>query len=98
MCLRNQGQTCFLNVVLQALYHTNEFRNCVMKISEADDKPVALALQQLFRELQIAGHSVGTEKLTKSFKWTAKYLAKQHDVQEFLRYMLNEIENLMKGE
>ncbi|XP_050425413.1 ubiquitin carboxyl-terminal hydrolase 7 isoform X1 [Adelges cooleyi] len=98
--LKNQGATCYMNSLLQALYFTNQLRKAVYKMpTESDDsnKSVALALQRVFYELQFLDKPVGTKKLTKSFGWETLDSFMQHDVQEFLRVLLDKLENKMKG-
>lgn len=97
--LKNQGATCYMNSLLQTLYFTNQLRKAVYKMpTEADDssKSVGLALQRVFHDLQFLDKPVGTKKLTKSFGWEALDSFMQHDVQEFLRVLLDKLENKMK--
>uniref|UniRef100_A0A1B0CS05 ubiquitinyl hydrolase 1 n=1 Tax=Lutzomyia longipalpis TaxID=7200 RepID=A0A1B0CS05_LUTLO len=89
-----------MNSLLQTLYFTNHLRKAVYKMpTEADDssKSVALALQRVFQELQFSDKPVGTKKLTKSFGWETLDSFMQHDVQEFLRVLLDKLESKMKG-
>ncbi len=98
--LKNQGATCYMNSLLQVLYFTNSLRRSVYKMpTEADDsaKSVGLALQRVFHDLQFLDKSVGTKKLTKSFGWETLDSFMQHDVQEFLRVLLDKLEIKMKG-
>ncbi|VEN46233.1 unnamed protein product [Callosobruchus maculatus] len=98
--LKNQGATCYMNSLLQTLYFTNQLRRAVYKMpTESDDstKSVALALQRVFHELQFSDKPVGTKKLTKSFGWETLDSFMQHDVQEFLRVLLDKLESKMKG-
>ena len=84
----------------QVLYFTNSLRKSVYKMpTEADDsaKSVGLALQRVFHDLQFNDKSVGTKKLTKSFGWETLDSFMQHDVQEFLRVLLEKLEIKMKG-
>jgi len=97
--LKNQGATCYMNSLLQVLYFTNFLRRAVYKMpTESDDsqKSVGLALQRVFYELQFMDKPVGTKKLTKSFGWEALDSFMQHDVQEFLRVLLDKLETKMK--
>lgn len=97
--LKNQGATCYMNSLLQTLYFTNQLRKAVYKMpTEADDssKSVALALQRVFHDLQFLDKPVGTKKLTKSFGWETLDSFMQHDVQEFLRVLLDKVESKMK--
>lgn len=98
--LKNQGATCYMNSLLQVLYFTNVLRKAVYKMpTEADDsaKSVGLALQRVFHDLQFNDKAVGTKKLTKSFGWETLDSFMQHDVQEFLRVLLDKLESKMKG-
>ncbi|GBP29737.1 Ubiquitin carboxyl-terminal hydrolase 7 [Eumeta japonica] len=98
--LKNQGATCYMNSLLQTLYFTNQLRKAVYKMpTESDDstRSVALALQRVFYELQFSDKPVGTKKLTKSFGWETLDSFMQHDVQEFLRVLLDKLESKMKG-
>nr|VZI34443.1 unnamed protein product [Spirometra erinaceieuropaei] len=98
--LKNQGATCYLNSVLQALYCTNCLRSAVFRMpTESDDSltSVPLALQRTFYELQTSAHAVCTEKLTRSFGWATWDSFMQHDAQELCRVLLDNIENKMKG-
>ncbi|ODN03308.1 Ubiquitin carboxyl-terminal hydrolase 7 [Orchesella cincta] len=98
--LKNQGATCYMNSLLQTLYFTNQLRKAVYKMpTESDDstKSVALALQRVFYELQTSDKPVGTKKLTRSFGWETLDSFMQHDVQEFLRVLLDKLESKMKG-
>ena len=61
------------------------------------DNSVALAMQRVFYELQFADSPVGTKKLTKSFGWDSIDSFLQHDVQEFCRVLLDNLENKMKN-
>lgn len=91
-----QGATCYMNSLLQTLYFTNQLRKAVYKMpTESDDstKSVALALQRVFYELQTSDKPVGTKKLTRSFGWETLDSFMQHDVQEFLRVLLDKLES-----
>jgi ubiquitin carboxyl-terminal hydrolase 7 len=94
--LKNQGATCYMNSLLQTLFFTNQLRKAVYKMpTESDDstKSVALALQRVFYELQTSDKPVGTKKLTRSFGWETLDSFMQHDVQEFLRVLLDKLES-----
>lgn len=98
--LLNQGATCYLNSLLQALYHTRELRRAVFELDTSADVPeqgVALELQRLFANLQTQSRAVSTQSLTKAFGWTDLQVFTQHDVQELLRELLDKLEERMKG-
>ncbi|EGD83160.1 ubiquitin carboxyl-terminal hydrolase [Salpingoeca rosetta] len=98
--LANQGATCYMNSLLQALYHTPALRRAVYTMPTANDSAdtgVALALQRVFYRLQTQDHEVSTTELTKSFGWDTRDAFMQHDVQEFSRVLMDNLEEKMKG-
>ncbi|KAL3121385.1 hypothetical protein niasHT_004969 [Heterodera trifolii] len=98
--LKNQGATCYMNSILQTLFFTNKLRKAVYQMPTEEDNPessVALAMQRVFFELQFSDSPVGTKKLTKSFGWDSIDSFLQHDVQEFCRVLLDNLESKMRN-
>jgi ubiquitin carboxyl-terminal hydrolase 7 len=98
--LKNQGATCYMNSLLQALYHTPTFRKSVYQLPTDTDVPtksIPLALQRIFYRLQYGNTGVGTKELTKSFGWTAVDSFTQHDVQELNRVLMDNLQGKMKS-
>ncbi|XP_010312501.2 ubiquitin C-terminal hydrolase 12 isoform X3 [Solanum lycopersicum] len=99
--LKNQGATCYMNSLLQTLYHISYFRKAVyhMPTTENDNPSgsIPLALQSLFYKLQYSDTSVATKELTKSFGWDSNDSFTQHDVQELNRVLCEKLEDKMKG-
>ncbi|CAN4100824.1 unnamed protein product [Withania somnifera] len=97
----NQGATCYMNSLLQTLYHIPYFRKAVYRMPTTEnDMPSAstpLALQTLFYKLQHGNKSVETKDLTKSFGWDSYDSFMQHDVQEFSRILSAKLEENMEG-
>ena len=108
----NQGATCYMNSLLQTLFFTDALRRGVFLMptvpnatdNEAtatvvldNDKNVALAIQRVFYRLQTSPAAVETQELTRSFGWGGAEAFKQHDVQEFLRVLMDNIEEKMKS-
>ncbi|KAL6527892.1 CSN-associated deubiquitinating enzyme Ubp12 [Orobanche minor] len=98
--LKNQGATCYMNSLLQTLYHIPYFRKAVYHMpTNVNDMPSAsipLALQSLFYKLQYSDNSVATKELTKSFGWDSYDAFLQHDVQELNRVLCEKLEEKMK--
>lgn len=99
--LSNQGATCYMNSMLQALYHLPAFRELIYRMDPTSDKPdqdnIPLNLQVLFARMQLAKGTCSTKNLTKSFGWGDAESFMQHDVQEFCRVLLDNLEMKMKG-
>ncbi|XP_031479045.1 ubiquitin C-terminal hydrolase 12-like isoform X1 [Nymphaea colorata] len=99
--LKNQGATCYMNSLLQTLYHIRYFRKAVYHMPTTEnDMPsgsIPLALQSLFYKLQYSDNSVATKELTKSFGWDTYDSFMQHDVQELNRVLCEKLEDKMKG-
>ncbi|KAJ8439362.1 hypothetical protein Cgig2_022499 [Carnegiea gigantea] len=98
--LKNQGATCYMNSLLQTLFHIPYFRKAVYHMPTTEnDMPSAsipLALQSLFYKLQYSDSSVATKELTKSFGWDTYDSFMQHDVQELNRVLCEKLEDKMK--
>ncbi|KAL0221664.1 hypothetical protein RCL1_001518 [Eukaryota sp. TZLM3-RCL] len=100
--LKNSGATCYLNALLQSLFHTNAFRKAVFSVpidtaSQTAEESIPYALQRLFFKLQFANKSVSTKELTKSFGWSQTDAFIQQDAQELDRVLCDKLENRMKG-
>ena len=81
--LINRGATCYMNALLQMLYHTGALRMAVYKMPTSDDpdgKSVPVALQRVFHQLQTSTTAVDTEQLTIAFGWDQYDSYVQHDV------------------
>ncbi|KAL2239260.1 UNVERIFIED_CONTAM: Ubiquitin carboxyl-terminal hydrolase 13 [Sesamum indicum] len=98
--LKNQGATCYMNSLLQMLFHIPYFRKVVYHMpTSVNDEPstsIPMALQSLFYKLQHSERSVATKDLTKSFGWDTHHAFLQHDVQEFNRVLCEKLEEKMK--
>ncbi|KAI4364030.1 hypothetical protein MLD38_020174 [Melastoma candidum] len=99
--LKNQGATCYMNSLLQTLYHIPFFRRAVYHMPTTQNGTpsgsISLALQSLFYKLQYYNTSVSTKELTKSFGWDTCDSFLQHDVQELNRVLSEKLERTMKG-
>lgn len=99
--ISNQGATCYLNSVLQALFHIPAFRSLVYQIPMTDSdktkKTMIYNLQKLFAQMENSNKAVSTRDLTISFGWTSAESFKQNDAQELLRVFLESLEKKLKN-
>ncbi|OHT01279.1 hypothetical protein TRFO_31956 [Tritrichomonas foetus] len=99
--LKNQGATCYMNSMLQALFHLPAFRKLVYEMpttgNEDAKKNIPLNLQRLFAKMQLSKTACSTKALTVSFGWDDVQTIIQHDTQEFCRVLLDNLEEKMKN-
>eukprot|EP00667_Euglena_gracilis_P000410 EG_transcript_409 len=106
--LKNQGATCYLNSLLQSLFHISALRAAIFQLpteAEVDklesDSPtkvsLPLALQRLFWQLQYCEDAQKTKELTRAFGWAAEDAWRQQDIQELNRLLCDTLEQKMKG-
>ena len=96
-----QGATCYLNSLLQTLFHIPQFRRAVYHTptEESDDPSSSLcvALKYLFYKMQHSVTPVSTKQLISSFGWGTADAFQQHDVQELELILYDKLEEKMKG-
>jgi ubiquitin carboxyl-terminal hydrolase 7 len=99
--LRNQGGTCYMNSMLQSFFCTPAFRRFVFEIPttglEDVSTSIPLSLQRLFACMQLSDQPCSTAALTRSFGWDRDQTFVQHDVLEFCRVLMDNLETKMKG-
>lgn len=99
--LENQGATCYMNSMLQSLFHLPAFRRIVYNMpttgTEDVNQSITLNLQRLFCQMQFSKTPCSTKSLTKSFGWGTAETFMQHDVEEFCRVLLDNLMTKMKG-
>ena len=101
--LQNQGATCYMNSALQSLFHIPIFRNLIFRMpttgKEDASKNIPLSLQRLFIFMQLAekNEAISTKPLTESFGWTTAETLMQHDIEEFLHLLIDNLETKLKA-
>lgn len=100
--LVNEGATCYINCLLQSLFFTNEFRSFIYGIpidTESGNESFLFWLKYIFCALQTNKlPKITTKKMIKSFSWDGINETDQQDVQEFLRLLLDRIEQAAGAE
>ncbi|EAX85897.1 Ubiquitin carboxyl-terminal hydrolase family protein [Trichomonas vaginalis G3] len=91
--LNNDGMTCYLNSLTQALFHIRGFRKIVFNI-DTEKSEIPKALASLFYNMQTSSKSCSTRRLTKSFGWNTEDLFAQQDVQELMRILLDRLDSV----
>ena len=66
--LKNQGATCHLNTVLQALYMTPEFRQGLLKLQPGELPPTGKAVCTVFAKMAHGNRTVSTKPLTSALR------------------------------
>ena len=97
-----QGATCYLNSLLQTLFHTRLFRRVVYEVptdggATDSNRNVVLALQRLFLDLQRHHGRAHTTMLTNAFGWRGAEVFTQHDVQEMNRVLCDHLSESLAG-
>lgn len=92
--LSNQGNTCYLNSILQSLFHLPYFRKAIYKMPSKSS--LILALQRLFFRLQYFHSYVKTSEVIQSLECNSLHIGSQNDIQEFLKIFQDNLEKMTK--
>lgn len=95
--LVNEGSTCYLNSVIQALFHLPSFRQTLYLMEHIERDPVISALRRLFAQLHCGTRNVKTKELTDAFGWGDDDACVQHDVHEMMQKLFDRLEMICKG-
>nr|XP_046267346.1 ubiquitin carboxyl-terminal hydrolase 2-like [Scatophagus argus] len=99
--LRNLGNTCFMNSILQCLSNTPELRDyCLRNIHRMDCRTNAALMEEFAKLTQSLWTSVNNEAISPSDfrsqiqRYAPKFVGcNQQDAQEFLRFLLDGLHN-----
>jgi ubiquitin C-terminal hydrolase len=97
--INNLGATCYLNGLLQVLFHLVWFRRSVFKIPHENElyrSSTTLGVQSVFMDLQKSSQAVDTHDLLAGFGWVSSDAFLQQDCQEMLRVLMDKLEEKMK--
>ena len=100
--LLNQGSTCYLNTVIQNLFHIPFFRNVIYQFKLSNDtnrqEKVIKSLQSLFYNLEYGNIPCNTRLLTSSLGMSNQDVMIQHDAQEFFIHFTDQLIDILKSD
>ena len=86
---KNLGATCYLNSLIQCLFHCKEFRSLILYAKEVN-APIIKEIQLLFAKLALTDRpAITTASLIESFGWNKRQSMEQHDAQEFFLILMD---------
>ncbi|KAI5185799.1 ubiquitin carboxyl-terminal hydrolase 7 [Nematocida homosporus] len=91
--LINLGSTCYLNSLMQSLFHIKGFTQALF---QQGPQPKTLEMQKLFCQLESEPLFVDTSAFANAFKLNEP-IDDQQDIQEFFKVLLDELEKEAKG-
>eukprot|EP00466_Bigelowiella_natans_P008009 jgi/Bigna1/87919/estExt_fgenesh1_pg.C_260018 len=101
--LKNQGATCYINCLVQSLFHLPRVRELIDTLPETinpkNQQPPSTshALQKVFRGLLTSPKYVSTRILTRALGFEDNDVNEQQDVHEYLGMVLSRLENEIEG-
>ena len=88
--LRNHGATCYLNSLIQCLFHDDSFVKLIMECSDNENSAIITEMKRLFgRMIMSANQAIDTEQLLLAFGWSKSQLFEQHDIHELFSVLLD---------
>jgi hypothetical protein len=88
--LRNHGATCYLNSLIQCLFHDQSFVRLILEVSDNSGSVIIKELKTLFaRMVASTNQALDTEPLLVAFGWSKSQLFEQHDIHELFSVLLD---------
>mmetsp|Transcript_10981 Transcript_10981/g.16406 ORF Transcript_10981/g.16406 Transcript_10981/m.16406 type:complete len:1907 (+) Transcript_10981:7-5727(+) len=96
--LKNQGATCYINCLVQSLFHLQRMREVVEHLHMKEkDAATSVGLKKVFHGLLLSSKSVSTRVLTRALGLQNNDVNEQQDVHEYLSMVLSRLEQEVKG-
>ena len=88
--LRNHGATCYLNSLIQCLFHDKSFVKLIFETNDNKDSLIIAELQKLFARMMLSSNqAIDTEQLLSAFGWSKSQMFEQHDIHELFSVLLD---------
>lgn len=95
--MRNLGATCYINSLIQSLFHITDFRRQLLLQDTTKNKEKTLEMQKLFYKLESEPGPVEPNAFAEAFK-LKESIDSQQDIQEFCKILLDILENESKSQ
>lgn len=93
--LKNEGATCYLNSMLQSVFHNSHFRrliNCIDVDAVGIGGSFVDALQRIFYGMEHQAKNIRTNDLIEHFDWAEMTVDDQQDIEEFSSRFFDQLE------
>ena len=87
--LRNHGATCYLNSLIQCLFHNSAFVKLILETTDNPDSAIITELKKLFSRLIMStNQAIDAQALLTAFGWSKAEMFEQHDIHELFSVLI----------
>lgn len=94
----NQGSTCYINSTIQTLFFISYFCDVIFHITSFKEGTIKSELQLLFYNMGRGKSHCSTKKLTKALGMIEHSVHVQQDIQEFLLFFIEKVQNILQND